>query len=92
MIKRVNVIVHGRVQGVNFRRAAQLTARQLGVVGWVKNLPNGSVEGCFEGAVSAVDELVDWCRSGGPPAGRVDRLELQEAPATGEFSDFAIRF
>jgi acylphosphatase len=90
--KRVNVIVHGRVQGVNFRRATQLTARQIGVAGWVRNLPDGSVQGCFEGPAAAVDELVDWCRNGGPPAGRVDRLELREEPATGEFDDLDIRY
>jgi len=91
MCKRVRIIVAGIVQGVNFRRFTQLTARQLGVQGWVRNLPDGQVEGCFEGEVSAVNALLDWCRTG-PPAGRVDSLEVREEPFAAEFSDFAIRY
>jgi acylphosphatase len=83
--------VAGIVQGVNFRRYTQLTARQLGVCGWVRNLPDGRVEGCFEGDAAAVNALADWCRSG-PPAGRVDSIEVREEPFTGEFNDFTIRY
>jgi len=89
MKRRVNVIVSGIVQGVNFRRYTQLTARQLGVLGWVRNLPDGRVEGCFEGDAEAVGSLLDWCRSG-PPSGRVDNLEIREESFTAEFSDFSI--
>jgi len=89
MKRRVNVIVSGIVQGVNFRRYTQLTARQLGVNGWVRNLPDGRVEGCFEGDAEAVGSLLDWCRSG-PPSGRVDNLEIREGSFTAEFSDFSI--
>ena len=91
MMRRVNVIVSGIVQGVNFRRYTQLTARQLGVNGWVRNLPDGRVEGCFEGEAEAVGSLLDWCRSG-PPSGRVDNLEIQEEPFADEFSDFSIKY
>jgi acylphosphatase len=79
------------VQGVNFRRYTQMTARQLGVCGWVRNLPDGRVEGCFEGDTAAVDSLVDWCRSG-PPASRVDGIDIRKEPFAGEFTDFAIRY
>ncbi len=91
MNKRVHVIVSGRVQGVNFRRATQQTAQGLGVSGWVRNLPDGAVEGCFEGEASAVDALVAWCQEG-PSYARVDRLELKEEPFTGEFAGFQVRF
>lgn len=91
MKRRVRVVVAGIVQGVNFRRYTQLTARSLGVHGWVRNLPGGSVEGCFEGEADAVAALVEWCRSG-PPAGRVDSLDLTEEPFAGEFRDFIIRY
>lgn len=44
MVLRANLIVHGKVQGVNFRWFAQKTAKELGLKGWVKNLPDGTVE------------------------------------------------
>jgi len=91
MKRRVRVVVSGIVQGVNFRRYTQLTANSLGVSGWVRNLPTGSVEGCFEGEAAAVASLVEWCRSG-PPAGRVDSLAVTEEAYAGEFADFIIRY
>jgi acylphosphatase len=91
MKQRVNVIASGIVQGVNYRRFTQLQARQLGVCGWVRNLPDGRVEGCFEGEAAAVAALVEWCRSG-PPAGRVDNLAVQPEPYSGEFTDFIIKY
>lgn len=90
MIRRVNVLISGLVQGVNFRRFTQMTARQLGVNGWVRNLPDGRLEGCFEGEAEAVGSLLDWCRSG-PPAARVDNLEVREEQLGTEFSDFSIK-
>lgn len=91
MKKRVTVIVSGRVQGVNFRHFTSQSARRLGVKGWVRNLADGSVEGCFEGDASAVDALVEWCRSG-PDYARVDSLELWEEPFRDEFTEFLISY
>jgi len=91
MKRRVRVTVTGIVQGVNFRRYTQMTASGLKVNGWVRNLPTGAVEGCFEGERGAVDALLDWCRSG-PPAGRVDALQVTEEAFTGEFNSFTIRY
>src|SRR6185369_4678111 len=64
MMTRVSVIIHGRVQGVAFRHYTCQEALELGVTGWVRNLPDGSVEGLFEGNEDAVAALVEWCRSG----------------------------
>lgn len=91
MKKQVRIIVTGIVQGVSFRRCTQMTARQLGVHGWVRNLPAGAVEGCFEGDTAAVDSLVEWCRTG-PPGSRVDTLTCSEHPGSGEFTSFDIRY
>lgn len=91
MNRRVRIIVTGIVQGVNFRHYTRVTAERLGVNGWVRNLPTGAVEGCFEGEQSAVSALIEWCRSG-PPSGRVDSLEVSEEPFLGEFAGFTIRF
>ncbi len=77
---RRHVIVQGRVQGVYFRGATQDQARARGVDGWVRNRSDGSVEAVFEGALPAVEELVDFCREG-PRWARVESVEVtEEAP------------
>jgi acylphosphatase len=86
---RTQVIVRGLVQGVNFRYHTLTAARSLGITGWVRNLPDGSVEGCFEGDESRVTELVSWCRQG-PGSARVDDLTEQRQEYRGEFGDFVI--
>jgi acylphosphatase len=86
---RVSVIVHGRVQGVAFRHYTCQRALELGVTGWVRNLPDGSVEGLFEGGDRAVANLLEWCRTG-PPAARVDRTDVQKSNYSGEFDEFTI--
>lgn len=89
MIKRYHVRISGRVQGVCFRANTLGKARSLGLTGWVRNLPDGSVEAAFEGDNGAAQAMRDWCRTGTPPA-RVDRLEAEEESPTGEFADFKI--
>jgi acylphosphatase len=86
---RTMVIVRGLVQGVNFRYHTQTAARSLGVTGWVRNLPDGSVEGCFEGDEARVQELVSWCRRG-PASARVEGITEQRQDYRGEFGEFAI--
>lgn len=88
---RVSVVIHGCVQGVAFRHHTCRQALGFGVKGWVRNLPDGSVGGVFEGDASAVATLIDWCRQG-PPAARVDRVDLLEEAFAGEFDDFTIRY
>jgi acylphosphatase len=88
---RVSVIVHGRVQGVAFRHYTCQHAKELGVTGWVRNLPDGSVEGLFEGDDRAVAALVDWCRSG-PAAAQVERLDTHEEHFIGESDKFSITY
>ncbi len=65
--RRAHVVVRGRVQGVFFRAEARDRARSLGVSGWVRNVPDGSVEAVFEGPAERVESLVRWCYLG--PAG-----------------------
>jgi len=86
---RVSVIVRGRVQGVAFRHYTCRQALELGVTGWVRNLPDGAVEGLFEGSAAAVDALVEWCRSG-PPAARVESVDIRKGSYSGEFDSFTI--
>lgn len=88
---RVQVTVQGYVQGVAFRHHTAQAAERHQVSGWVRNRPDGSVEGCFEGEEEQVRALVEWCRQG-PPAARVDELQVREESYTGEFAGFSIRY
>jgi len=90
-LTRVTVVIHGRVQGVAYRHHTRQRALELGVTGWVRNLPDGSVEGLFEGENRSVAALVEWCR-GGPPAAQVNQLDLREKKYTGEFDSFSITY
>jgi acylphosphatase len=84
------VRITGMVQGVNFRFFTKQNADRLGVNGWVRNLPDGSVAGCFEGDEAAVLALLDWCRIGSP-YGRVDSVEVENQEYAGEFNSFTIK-
>lgn len=81
-VVRRRVRVHGRVQGVWFRESARLEARRLGVAGWVRNLPDGSVEAIAEGDPDAVEAFVAWCGVG-PLSARVDAVEAVDEPIEG---------
>ncbi|RKU16967.1 acylphosphatase [Candidatus Poribacteria bacterium] len=85
------VLITGRVQGVGFRNFTQRNARQLGVKGYAKNLPNGKVEVVAEGDKTQLDALVVFLREG-PRYARVDSLEIDERPFTGEYEAFGIRY
>lgn len=71
----MHACVRGRVQGVGFRHATVQQASKLGIVGWVRNLPDGSVECLITGPQQAIDDMTDWLRTGPERAG-VDSLEL----------------
>jgi acylphosphatase len=87
---RAHVYISGRVQGVFFRDSTRHLARQYGVAGWVRNLPDGRVEAVFEGEKDAVQRLIDWCHQG-PPGARVDRVDVEWQEYTGAFTDFTVR-
>ena len=80
---RRRVVVHGRVQGVWFRESARRRAGELGVTGWVRNRPDGSVEAELEGDAEDVAVLVAWFGHG-PQRARVDELVLEALTPTGE--------
>lgn len=82
-------MVRGKVQGVFFRSATQREAKRLGLTGWVKNLPDGSVEVTVEGEEDSLKEFQTWVQRG-PSAARVDRVDTRWRGYTGEFVDFRI--
>jgi acylphosphatase len=84
-----HVRVSGRVQGVFFRGWTADQAQALGLGGWVRNLPDGSVEALVEGDATAVARLIDLMR-GGPPAARVDDLTVEPATPSGA-AGFTVR-
>jgi acylphosphatase len=88
---KAHVIVSGRVQGVFFRAETQRAANRLEVSGWVRNLPDGTVEALFEGPRSKVEAAVQWCHTGSPGA-RVTDVQVSWEAASGEFSDFSVRY
>ncbi len=88
--KRVMVRIEGLVQGVFFRGATRNAAVKEGVLGWVRNLPDGRVLAVFEGDAEAVDRMISWCRKGSS-ASRVDRVEVLEEDFNNEFDRFNIR-
>jgi acylphosphatase len=81
--------VTGRVQGVSYRASTASEARRLGVVGWVRNLPDGSVELEVEGPDEKVAALLAWCEHG-PPSARVERVAVEELAPTGADASFAV--
>ncbi|NYG22219.1 acylphosphatase [Agromyces hippuratus] len=87
MIRR-HVIVHGSVQGVGFRYSAALEARRLGVAGWARNRPEGTVELEIEGAEASVDAMLDWLTTG-PQGAVVERTDVSAREPDGE-SGFGI--
>ena len=83
MAVRARIVVRGRVQGVWFRGSMQEAAERLGVAGWVRNRPDGTVEAEAEGTHEAVDALIAWAHQG-PPGARVADVSVDWIAARGE--------
>ncbi len=88
--ERAHLYVSGQVQGVFFRDSARKRAEQLGLTGWVKNLPDGRVEALFEGPTERVREMVRWCEQGSSHAEVEDVDADFEAPG-GDLTSFEVR-
>lgn len=88
---RAHVIISGMVQGVFFRAYTREWARELGVNGWVKNLPDGRVEAIFEGEEGRVKEIIERCKKG-PPMAVVENVDVRWEEYKGEFDDFEIKY
>ena len=88
-MRRVHVWVSGRVQGVWFRGATQQRMRELGLAGWVRNLPDGRVEALIEGEPARIETALAFLNEG-PPGAKVLRVEVRDEAAAGDLSGFAI--
>lgn len=88
-VVRRRVIVSGFVQGVFYRDACRRVALAHHVSGWIRNLPDGSVEAVFEGSPDAVDRVVEWAKQG-PRTANVEGVEVYEEEAE-NLAGFEIR-
>ena len=88
---RIHLIIEGRVQGVWFRDSTRREATSLGVFGWVRNRPDGTVEVLAEGPEDNVRKLLAWCKHG-PPAANVTQVHESPEEWQGEFKFFDIVF
>ncbi len=89
--KRLRAIVHGRVQGVNFRYYTCEQARSLGLRGYVHNCDDGTVQVVAEGDTEQVQSLLRWLRKG-PGLARVSLVEVSWQAPRHEFDDFEVRY
>jgi acylphosphatase len=87
----VQLRIHGFVQGVGYRYYCLRKARSLGLKGWVKNNPDGSVSVAAEGDRGLVEELIKELKAG-PPSASVSDIDVTWTPYTGRFSDFGLSF
>lgn len=88
---RAHLIIHGKVQGVYYRAFTKELADSLGLKGWVRNLPDRTVEAVFEGDREIIEIAVKKCHVG-PPFSMVANIELKWEETLEGFSDFRIRY
>jgi acylphosphatase len=88
-LKQAHLRVHGHVHGVWFRESTRQEAERLGLAGWVRNQPDGTVEIVAEGEDPVLEQLIAWAHHG-PRTARVDRVDVTWRTPSGEFHDFRV--
>ena len=89
MKARAVAVFRGRVQGVYFRAYCAAKAEELGLDGFVRNMPDGSVEAVFEGDKSVIEACIEWNKNSQPHA-RVETLEVTWSEPRDEFRGFHV--
>ncbi len=92
LITRAEINVKGLVQGVSFRAYTKRRASALGLTGYVRNLPNGSVEVIVEGYQYLILQLIDWLKNEGSPGSNVTDLDINWSNKLEDFKSFIIKF
>lgn len=88
---QMRAIVRGQVQGIYFRDFTRRHARRLGLVGYIRNLWDGTVEVLAEGNRDLLENLLQELHAG-PPAARVEGIDLEWGQPSGEFRSFEVRY
>lgn len=84
-----NIRITGRVQGVGFRYSARSIARNLGVNGFVRNLPNGDVYIEAEGILNQLEDFIEWCHQG-PPRAVIQFVDVYDGEVVG-YAGFEVK-
>ncbi len=87
--RRIRLIISGKVQGVFFRVSLRDQARGLGISGWARNNPDGTVEALIEGESGKIDQIINWCWNG-PPDAIVENIDKREDTTDLNMSSFDI--
>jgi len=90
VIRKVKILVSGRVQGVYFRLFTQNKAKHFSIKGSAKNLPDGRVEIIAEAENMAIEKFIKWCHKG-PITARVDHVEITELQHDEALTSFEIK-
>ncbi|HOP08652.1 MAG TPA: acylphosphatase [Candidatus Methanofastidiosa archaeon] len=90
MPKARRLIIKGKVQGVYYRDSTKSKALELGIKGWVRNLPNGDVEALIVGEPPELERMIEWAWDG-PPMAVVRDVIIEEADCSGSFDGFEVR-
>ena len=90
-MKRVHLIISGQVQGVFFRHHTNMVGNNLGLKGFVRNLPNGDVEVVAEGDEGKLNELIEFCKKG-PVGSYVENVKIEYEKLTKEFNGFSVKY
>ncbi len=89
--EQLQAIVHGRVQGVNFRAYTVEEATRLGLSGWVRNRPDRTVEVRAEGPRDRLEQLLRFLYRGSPSS-QVTSVDATWLPATHQYRGFEVRY
>ncbi|MEO1400279.1 MAG: acylphosphatase [Cyanobacteria bacterium J06635_1] len=93
---RIKLTVFGTVQGVGFRYHTRLKALEIGLTGYVRNQPEGTVEIVANGDDNQLHQLIEWAHQGSPAAQveriQLERLEIKEQLSDTRFESFVIDY
>jgi acylphosphatase len=89
-MKRVRILVEGRLQGMNFRYHTQQEANKLGLTGFVRNLSDGRIEIDAQGNDESIEKLLAWCQEG-PQSDHLKSILFRYDELAEHISDFIVR-
>jgi acylphosphatase len=91
-MERITAVAKGRVQGVGYRHFVANCAQATGVHGYVRNLPDGTVEMVAESSPAALADFVRLAHARGDPVIEVNDIKVRNEPANGKFHGFRVEW